>query len=386
MMGRHQEFRRNSRLDRIGKELAKCPPFQRFPRSVPWLSDFVHGNDLQPTTIRSWAEKEQRILNDRPRELSTGRIRGRSWLVAVGIAAGTIGVSTAFALDVPLPKTSSLQAGAAPQGSTNATASVKTGQTSTTATTSGPRVDWNATLGSRELRMGMAGSDVKQLQSVLRRKGQRVSVDGEFGRQTRGAVIRVQQRLKMKRTGIVNQALVRRLGVIIRAPRSVAPAPALAVAPTGEYPLAGPNAAAARYLKVFPVAGKHTYTNDFGAPRGQGPHQGNDIMADRIPVRAVIDGTITRANRVEKGLGGIYVWLKDGAGHEYYYAHLTSINPGIEPGVRVTAGQALGIVGNTGDARYGATHLHFEIRPSGSSPINPYNDLLAVDPEPPTRK
>ncbi len=303
----------------------------------------------------------------------------------MGIATGVIGVSTATALDVPLPKTSTLQAGAAPQ--TAATATTKTGQMTPTSAKASPRINWSAYLGSRDLRLGVVGSDVKHLQNVLRRKGQRVSADGVYGRQTRGAVIRMQQRLKMKRTGIANAAFVRRLGVKIRAPRSVAPTPAVAAAPVGGgYPLAGPNAAAARYLKVFPVAGKHTYTNDFGAPRGQGPHQGNDIMAARVPVRAVADGTITRANRVEKGLGGIYVWLKDGAGHEYYYAHLTSIHPGIEPGVRVTAGRELGIVGNTGDARYGATHLHFEIRPAGSSPINPYNDLLAVDPEPPARK
>lgn len=338
-----------------------------------------HGNDLQPTAIRSSAEKEPRILNDRPRDPSTGRTRRCSWLVAVGIATGVIGVSTAAALDVPLPKTSSLQAGAAPQTAAKATAATKT-----TPAKASPRINWSATLGSRDLRMGLVGSDVKHLQNVLRRKGQRVTADGVFGRQTRGAVIRMQQRLKMKRTGVANAAFVRRLGVTIRAPRSTAPAPKIDT--TGGYPLAGPNAASARYLKVFPVAGKHTYTNDWGAPRGQGAHEGNDIMAARVPVRAVTDGTISRVNRVESGLGGIYLWLKDGAGNDYYYAHLTSIHPGIEPGVRVAAGRDLGIVGNTGDARYGATHLHFEIRPAGSRPINPYTDLLAVDPEPPTRK
>src|SRR3989442_13040522 len=32
---------------------------------------------------------------------------------------------------------------------------------------------------------------------------------------------------------------------------------------------------------VFPVVGKVAYTDDFGAPRPGGPHQGNDIMAEK---------------------------------------------------------------------------------------------------------
>ncbi len=320
-------------------------------------------------------------MNDRPRESSTGRKSRRNWLIVAGAAIGVIGASPAVAIDVPLPTTSSLQAGASPQAT--ATASTKTTAAATApVTTTSPRVNWSAVLGSRDLRMGLVGSDVKQLQSVLRRRGERITADGSFGRQTRGAVIRTQKKFKMKTTGVVNKTLVRRLGVTIRVPQNTAPA----IDTSGGYPLAGPNTAKARYLKVFPVAGKHTYINDFGAGRHQGGHQGNDIMAERVPVRAVVNGTVTRANRVESGLGGIYIWLQDTAGNDFYYAHLTSINAGIEPGVPVTAGQLLGVVGNTGDARYGATHLHFEIRPKGSGPISPYTDLLAVDPEPPASK
>ncbi len=238
-------------------------------------------------------------------------------------------------------------------------------------------------LGSRVLHKGMLGTDVRGLQLVLRRHGYLIAADGDFGNQTTRAVKRFQKRVGLTADGVVGSRTMAKLG--IRRVRSTPTTPPPTVNPTN-YPLAGPNAAKAKYLKAFPVAGKHTYFNDFGAPRPQGTHQGNDIMAARgVPVRAPAAGTVWKANRVESGLGGIYVWIEDANGTDYYFAHLTSIASGIKAGVHVNVGQIIGKVGNTGDARYGATHLHFEIRPQGVGPINPYTDLLAVDPEPPAR-
>jgi murein DD-endopeptidase MepM/ murein hydrolase activator NlpD len=142
-----------------------------------------------------------------------------------------------------------------------------------------------------------------------------------------------------------------------------------------------------RYLQVFPLVGEHTYYDDFGEPRGQGPHQGNDLMAPRnTPVVAVADGTIDRLTRTETGLGGIWIWLRDQVGNTYFYAHLDHIADGLQAGDRVAVGQTIGFVGNTGDARYGATHLHFEIHPGGGAAISPYGDLRLVDPDPPAKK
>ncbi len=45
----------------------------------------------------------------------------------------------------------------------------------------------------------------------------------------------------------------------------------------------------------------------------------------------------------------------------YYGSHLGWIAPGIRPGVPVKAGQLLGRIGNSGDARSVASHLHFGI-------------------------
>jgi len=41
--------------------------------------------------------------------------------------------------------------------------------------------------------------------------------------------------------------------------------------------------------------------------------------------------------------------------------HTSAIVPGIEPGLRIRAGQRLGYVGRSGNARRVAPHLHFGI-------------------------
>jgi murein DD-endopeptidase MepM/ murein hydrolase activator NlpD len=219
------------------------------------------------------------------------------------------------------------------------------------------------------LRIGSRGAAVKDLQRELRRRGIRIAVDGAFGPATKRAVKRIQKRFKMKRTGIANAKLLRKLGLQVRVTAG-ATRPVRATVTPGRSP----------YLDVFPLVGDYTYSDDFGAGRHQGRHEGNDIMADRnTPIVAVVNGTVQRLTRTETGLGGIYVWLKRADGTEYYYAHMSSIAAGLEAGQSVSAGQVIGAVGNTGDARYGATHLHFEIRPGGS-PIDPYRHLVAVDP------
>ena len=59
--------------------------------------------------------------------------------------------------------------------------------------------------------------------------------------------------------------------------------------------------------------------------------------------------------------GGLSVAIIGDDGLRYYGSHLSTIAVGIAPGVRVKAGQLLGLVGNTGDARTTTSHLHFGI-------------------------
>lgn len=133
---------------------------------------------------------------------------------------------------------------------------------------------------------------------------------------------------------------------------------------------------------VFPVDGQVTFIDSYGAPRNVGTgyehwHEGTDVMAAMgTPVVAVEDGVVERAR--PSSLGGNALRLRGESGHGFYYAHLAAYAPGIAEGVPVAAGQLLGFVGDTGDARGGAPHLHFEIhRPGTDEPVNPY-PLLAV--------
>jgi peptidoglycan LD-endopeptidase LytH len=128
-------------------------------------------------------------------------------------------------------------------------------------------------------------------------------------------------------------------------------------------------------LSACPVAQPNFVTNSFGDPRSGGRrHQGNDIMAARgVGIYAVNDGTITSTR--SGGLGGLAVYLWDGA-NRYYYAHLDRIS--VSSGQSVSAGQRLGDNGDTGNARGGPPHLHFEIHPGGGRAIDPYPSLSRV--------
>lgn len=216
------------------------------------------------------------------------------------------------------------------------------------------------------IRPGASGQQVRTLQKKLKSKGVRIAVDGAYGPTTRRAVRAMQRRLGMRPTGIATKAFLKKLGI-----RSF-PSPARAGSSKSPYLVNFP----------FPRDVRYSYTNSFGAPRSQGGHEGTDILAPKgAPVVSVSYGVVDRAQRVERGLGGIYVWIKDRSGNLYYYAHMDSLANGIEAGAEVYPGRQIGSNGNSGDARFGVHHVHFEIRPGGWSQVtNPYRHLRAVDP------
>jgi len=134
---------------------------------------------------------------------------------------------------------------------------------------------------------------------------------------------------------------------------------------------------------VFPVGNPHSFGDSFGAPRMVGTsfehaHQGTDILAPSgTPLLACERGIVTKMG--SDVLGGTKLWVKGESGTYYYYAHLSAFAEGLTDGKLVEAGDVVGLVGDSGNARGGPPHLHFEIHPDGGIAVNPYPLLKVVD-------
>jgi murein DD-endopeptidase MepM/ murein hydrolase activator NlpD len=128
---------------------------------------------------------------------------------------------------------------------------------------------------------------------------------------------------------------------------------------------------------VFPVKGANSYINSWGFARSGGrTHKGCDIMAARgTPLVACVTGSISGVSRADVGLGGITVHVKGNNGYIYYYAHLDRVASGIQEGMAIKTGTIVGYVGNSGNARRGACHLHFGMQPGAGASVNPYATL-----------
>lgn len=119
-------------------------------------------------------------------------------------------------------------------------------------------------------------------------------------------------------------------------------------------------------IYAFPVVGcKVTYA-----------HVHHDYPATDVLTKAgckfvaVTSGVVDEVRRVDQwngktnlpqDRGGLWVSIIGDDGVRYYGSHLKKVEVGIEPGVRVNAGDLLGLVGATGDARGTAPHVHFGI-------------------------
>jgi murein DD-endopeptidase MepM/ murein hydrolase activator NlpD len=142
---------------------------------------------------------------------------------------------------------------------------------------------------------------------------------------------------------------------------------------------------------VFPLK-KDSYTpftNTYGDGRTYNAdgtlsrkHEGIDIIAPKgTPVYSVYDGVVM--NRGWNTLGGWRLTIKTPDGKTaFYYAHMSKYAPNIEMGSKITKGQLIGYVGDTGYGEEGTSgefiaHLHVGMYDltNNFSAVNPYQHL-----------
>jgi murein DD-endopeptidase MepM/ murein hydrolase activator NlpD len=135
---------------------------------------------------------------------------------------------------------------------------------------------------------------------------------------------------------------------------------------------------------IFPVRGAHAYggaANRFGAGRAGHIHEGQDVLAKcGTPLVAAVGGVVRQ--RASHSNAGNYVVIDDPITRQsYLYAHLR-MRALVRRGARVSAGDPIGAVGETGDAT--TCHLHLEIWTApgwyaGGEPIDPLATLKRWD-------
>jgi murein DD-endopeptidase MepM/ murein hydrolase activator NlpD len=146
---------------------------------------------------------------------------------------------------------------------------------------------------------------------------------------------------------------------------------------------------------AFPIDGAYKpFTDNFGDPRGGGrTHEGTDILADKMtPLVSAVDGQVTFLTIPEAAWGNA-IYIQDDEGWEYAYLHINNDTPGTDDGngglsfafaptvtrgSRVVKGQHIAWVGDSGNAEWVGSHLHFEIRDPSGSPVNAYESLVAA--------
>ena len=117
-------------------------------------------------------------------------------------------------------------------------------------------------------------------------------------------------------------------------------------------------------------------TDTWGAARSQGrSHEGIDIFAARgTPIQSTTQGIVRKVGK--NNLGGRVVVIVGPGGAGHYYAHLEDYAD-IVPNDWVNAGDIIGYVGDSGNAKGTPPHVHYGIYINGIA-VNPY-PLLKKD-------
>ncbi len=120
----------------------------------------------------------------------------------------------------------------------------------------------------------------------------------------------------------------------------------------------------------IPVKSNFRFTSGFGQRWGR-LHAGTDFAGPiGTPIYSTADGVVTHASW-SSGYGRL-IKIQHEFGIETRYAHLNSMR--VSVGQRVSRGQRIGDMGNSG--RSTGPHLHYEVR-VGGSPVNPMTYIRA---------
>jgi murein DD-endopeptidase MepM/ murein hydrolase activator NlpD len=161
---------------------------------------------------------------------------------------------------------------------------------------------------------------------------------------------------------------------------TVTPKPTATPTPTKSTPPRTPGTT--KY--VFPVSGHVSYAHTHH------DYPATDIIAAcGLNFRSPVNGVVLEVDRNDNWKastnlgptrGGLSVSIKGDDGVRYYGSHFSKINANVKPGLRVTAGQNLAVVGRTGDAS--GCHVHFGISPVCAGTGDWYNRRGLVYPWP----
>jgi murein DD-endopeptidase MepM/ murein hydrolase activator NlpD len=155
------------------------------------------------------------------------------------------------------------------------------------------------------------------------------------------------------------------------------PSPTLLPAPTPTRtpgPTPRPTPSPTPRVPYLPIAGNYTFPIRgcvFAYSHSHHDYPANDIYVKIgcsfvAPTNGVVDEVSltdgwTRSVNSGANRGGLSISIVGDDGVRYYGSHLSKVEAGIRPGVRVKVGQLLGKTGDSGDARGKSPHLHFGI-------------------------
>jgi len=97
-------------------------------------------------------------------------------------------------------------------------------------------------------------------------------------------------------------------------------------------------------------------------------HSGMDFTASiGTPIHSTGHGSVAKVEMNGRGFGNNVV-INHGYGYQTLYGHMSRI--AVKPGQKISRGDIIGYVGNTGSST--GPHLHYEVHKNGS-PVNPLN-------------